>query len=185
MRDIAEIEVEEEQDLGYEELDPIMVDKRFFVGETFDLLTQGNFILNNLSEASRKDADGNEVIDLGYAHWVVALLCGSLSGVLERLNNNLTESEQKRLQLGDALAGLSQHLTTINRVEEKIDMIDNGIGFIAIERAATSLNLSVERLRHLCYENKIAFIRQGKTIYFRPEWLKEYLQSGEYHKKLI
>ena len=121
MSDIAEIEVENDLDLGYEELPPIMVDKRFFVGERFDLLTQGNFILNSLSEASRKDTDGNDVIDLGYAHWVVALLCGSLSGVLERLNDNLTESEQKRLNLGDALAGLTAHLSSSRVTELSMD----------------------------------------------------------------
>lgn len=151
MNEIAEIEVEEDLDLGYEELPPIMVDKRFFVGESFDLLTQGNFILNNLSESSRKDAEGNAVVDLGYAHWVVALLCGSLSGLLERLHDQLDESEVSRLKLGDALAGLTAHISSMGKVEEKVDQVKEMIELdgrtLTLERAAKILGISKDALR--------------------------------------
>jgi|GEM_PF-3785855 len=95
---------------------------------------------------------------------------------LGRVQADLATSERKRLELADAVQ-------SIKRIEDKLDQ--DGIGLMPIDRAASAIGLSTDRLRHLCYANKVAHVKQGKTLYFRAEWLAEYIKSGDYQKKLI
>jgi len=58
-------------------------------------------------------------------------------------------------------------------------------GYIPLTEAAKLLDLSQDRLRHLYYGSKIAATKQGKGLYFKPEWISEYVRSGEHRKKLL
>ena len=109
--------------------------------------------------------------------------------VSSRIENEIIRTQSdlvdQRVGIHHSFDRISQQLSAIKRIEDKIDQQGNGIGLLPIEVAAPAIGKSVERVRHLCYENKIANVKKGNSLYFRPEWLADYIQSGEYHKKLI
>lgn len=59
------------------------------------------------------------------------------------------------------------------------------VNFLPLKEVAKLLDLSEDRVRHLYYESKIAGTKCGKNLYFKPEWISEYIQSGEHRKKLL
>jgi aryl carrier-like protein len=116
------------------------------------------------------------------------------------LNDNMHESKPSanlmaalHIEPGSALiqrgldsGRISTYIGDIKRKLETLATRDvqEQVGMFPISQAALALDLSEERVRHLCYKSKIANITKGKIRYFRPEWVADYILSGKYQKKL-
>lgn len=105
---------------------------------------------------------------------------------LELINNiksQLGDSEQERLSLSKSIGQVSAMFEMVKSMA--MESPARTVGFLPLAIAATILDISEDRLRHLCYESKIASQKQGKAIFFRPEWISDYIKSGEHRRKLI
>ncbi|HSQ42663.1 MAG TPA: hypothetical protein VLM37_10325, partial [Fibrobacteraceae bacterium] len=82
----------------------------------------------------------------------------------------------------------AQQQTPLEKINAKLESMQISTpplsGFIPISNASRELDLSEDRVRHLCYQRRIKFIKQGKGLYFRPEWISEFIKSGDYSPNL-
>ena len=67
--------------------------------------------------------------------------------------------------------------------ENRIHSVDYAGGLLTLEDAAQYLGLEkdhqapVHAVRYLCRTRKLRFLKVGKTLRFRREWLDEYIDS--------
>ena len=68
-------------------------------------------------------------------------------------------------------------------LDERRLLWEDGEGLLTLEEAARYLGLAkdhkapVHAVRYLCRTRKLRFLKVGKTLRFRREWLDEYIDS--------
>lgn len=128
-------------------------------------------ILERIQEVSFKTTDDVEVVELGYVLSIMGLLMGSLVEVLNQINRQLDESEDRRLHLGDALAGLAAQLSVMGSFSKKLDHVVECVNTsgdtLTLEKAAKVFGISQDTLSQWVQDGRLGCAKiGGKNSYF-------------------